>query len=315
MAKPEYRHPTIEDIQVIVDLINTSNKDNPLWDVSVPEEFRKNTFEHNDWEAEGHWLALLEGSPVGYGGARVIKRRLDHGKNDGWIGFWVLPDNRGEGLENELVSRSIDYLRKRGVAEARHWDLAKTDWRLSVVEEFGFKEAKRDYIMVNKSRDVEAPGFPKRVKFEEFLLKDATDDRLEKFMQVGNDSFSEDPNFTPLTMDYLHNWKDSTQDAHRIVFGKIGNEVVGLCLSTIELEYNKLHNVNSGWIGIFGVLKEHRRKGIGKALLANAMRWIWNQGMDTIYLGVDETNPKALRVYESVGFEAEQEGVTYCLEL
>jgi len=102
---------------------------------------------------------------------------------------------------------------------------------------------------------------------------------------------------------------------HRIVFGKIVNDVVGVCLSTVELEYNRLRNVNSGWIGIFGVLKEHRRKGIGKALLANAMRWLWNRGMDTVYLGVDETNPKALRVYESVGFEVEQEGVTYCLEL
>jgi len=190
MADIEYCHPAIEDIEVIVDLINTSNEDNPLWDVKIPEEFRKNTFEHDDWEVEGHWLGLLEGKPVGYGGARVVKRRIEHGQNDGWVGFWVHPDHRGKGIEQELLSRSVEFLRGKGVAEARHWDLARTNWRLSVVEESGFKEVKHEYFLVNKSQDIKAPKQPKGLEFEEFLLKDATDDQLKSYMESGNSSLS-----------------------------------------------------------------------------------------------------------------------------
>ncbi len=313
MAGVEYRHPTENDMKIIVDIINTSNKENPLWDVRNIEEFRKNTFEHDDWKAEGHWLAIHGDEAVGYGGGRIIERRIEAGKNDGWLGFWVLPEHRGKGIERELLKLSMDYIRSQGVAEARHWDLARTEWRISLLEEFGFKEVKHEYILVNKSKDIASPKHIEGLEFEEFMLPDATDAQLEQFMEVSNSSFSEDPDFTPLTMKYLQEWKDSTQDIHRVLYGKFEDEVIGICLSTIEEEYNRLHDVNSGWIGIFGVLKSHRRKGIGKTLMVNAMRWLWNQSMDIVYLGVDEENPKALRLYTSVGFEVEQEGVTHSL--
>lgn len=315
MANIEYRHPSEDDIEVIVNIINTSNQDDPLWDVQVAEEFRKNTFEHDDWEEKGHWLALLEDRPVGYGGGRVVKRRVEAGKNDGWVGLWVLQDYRGKGIERELLERSLEYIRSKGMAEARHFDLAGTDWRLSLLDDFGFKDVEHEYILVNRSKNVEVPEHPNGLKFEEFMLPDATEAQLLQFMEVSNSSFSEDHTFTPFTMEYIQNWKDSTQDVHRILLGKFGDEVVGVCISTVEEEYNKLHDVNSGWIGIFGVVKAHRRKGIGKTLLVNGMKWLWDQGLDIVYLGVDVENPKALNLYKSVGFEVEQKGVIHCLEL
>jgi ribosomal protein S18 acetylase RimI-like enzyme len=315
MANLEFRHPNEDDIQVMVDIINTSNEDNPLWDVRNTKEFRKNTFEHDDWEAEGNWLAVLGGKAVGCGGGRVIRRRVEAGQNDGWIGFWVLPEHRGEGIEEELVKRSIEYIRSKGVAKAKHWDLARTNWRISLLEDFGFQEFKHEYILVTKGKDIDSPKPPEGLEFEEYLLPDATEEQLTEFMEVGNSSFSEDPDFTPLTMEYLQNWKDSTQDTHRALYGVLEDKIVGICLSSIEVEYNRLHNVKSGWIGFFAVLKEHRRKGIGRTLLVNGMRWLWDKGTEIVYLAVDEENPKALNLYTSVGFEVEQEGVTHSLEL
>lgn len=315
MGNTEYRHPNEDDIQGMVDIINTSNEDNPLWDVHNVEEFRKNTFEHDDWEADGHWLAVVGDKAVGYGGGRIIKRRLEAGKNDGWVGLWVLPEHRGRGIEQELLTRSTDFLRSKGVAEARHWDLARTDWRLSLLEDFGFKEVKHEYILVNKGRDIDVPKHPEGLEFEEYMLPDATEEQLTQFMEVGNSSFSENPDFIPITVEYLQNWKDSTQDTHRVLYGVLEDRIVGICLSSIEVEYNRLHNVKSGWIGFFAVLKEHRRKGIGRTLLVNGMRWLRDQGSEILYLAVDEENPKALNLYTSVSFEVEQEGVTHSLEL
>ncbi len=315
MANLEYLHPTPEDIEDIVNLINTSNRDDPMWDIQNPEVFRKSTFEDDDWKAEGHWLVLHEGNSIGYGGARISKRQLAHGRNEGWIGLWVLQDYREEGIQQELLRRSVGYLRGRGVERAKVWDLRGTEWRISIIEELGFKEIWHEYIMVNKVPDIQSPEHSEYLEFEHFLLEDSTDQQLTEYMYALNSAFSEDELFTPRTMKSLEKWKDSTMDMERITLAKLDGEVAGECLSTIELEYNNEHNVNTGWIGAFGVLKEYRRRGIGKALLVNGMKWLQAQGMDTLYLCVAVKNPKALNLYKSVGFETEQEGITYCLEL
>lgn len=311
----EYRHPSREDVDVILDVINTSNRDNPLWEIWTHEDFVKRTFEHEDFDPDGYWLALQDDDALGYGGARVIKRRLDHGLNDGWIDAWVEQDHRGKGIERELVMRAIEYLRDRGVAEAKHFDLVGTEWRDAVMREFGFDVTFREYFMTQKKQEAPSPEYPNELAFDDFLLKDATEDQLTALMTITNDSFSETPNFTPQTLESLKRWKDTTSDIARINLAKLEGVIVGYCISEIEVEYNRVHNCNSGWIGGFGVTKKHRRKGIGKALLVDTMKWLWDQGMDTIYLAVDETNPKALGIYKSVGFEIEQEGVTFTLEL
>jgi GNAT superfamily N-acetyltransferase len=287
MANPEYRHPTPDDIGDIVNLINTSNEDDPLWDVQITEEFRKNSFENDDWKAEGHWLVLHEGDPVGYGGGIVFKRQLEHGRNEGWVALWVLQDNREDGIQQELARRAIDYLRGRGVARAKIWDLKGTEWRASAMEEFGFKEIWHEYIMVKKTLDIPAQSQIEALEFENFLLKDSTEQQLRDSMKTINSAFSEDKMFTPRTMESLKKWKESTADINRINFAKMKGEIVGECLSTIELEYNRQHNVKTGWIGAFGVLKEHRRKGVGKALLVNGMplplrELIESKGVETI---------------------------------
>ena len=45
------------------------------------------------------------------------------------------------------------------------------------------------------------------------------------------------------------------------------------------------------------------------------MKWILDQGMDTVYLGMDAENAKALDLYKSLGFKVDQEGITYQLDL
>jgi GNAT superfamily N-acetyltransferase len=311
----EYRNPATEDIDAILDVINTSNKDNPLWEIWTREEFMKRTFEHEDFDSDGYWFVLQGDDAVGYGGARVVKRRLEHGQNDGWIDAWVVQDQRGKGIERELVRRSVEYLRERGVAEAKHFDLAGTEWRNAVMREFGFEITWHEYFLTQKKQKAPSPKHPDGLAFDDFLLKDATENQLTDLMTITNDTFSETPNFTPQTVDSLKAWKDTTLDIVRINFAKLEGVIAGYCISEIEVEYNRVHNCNTGWIGGFGVTKKHRRKGTGKALLVDAMRWLWDQGMDTVFLAVDEENPKALSIYESVGFEIEQEGVTFTLEL
>jgi ribosomal protein S18 acetylase RimI-like enzyme len=58
-----------------------------------------------------------------------------------------------------------------------------------------------------------------------------------------------------------------------------------------------------GYIAYLGVLKEHRGKGFGQALLATALSHFSRRGYIKAELGVDTQNSSnALRVYEKMGF-------------
>lgn len=315
MTVIEYRHPTVDDLEAILDIINTSNRDNPLWEVHSPDEFRKNTFEDDEWDAEGHWVAVRGDKPLGYGGAKIVKERQEMGQNDGWLGVWVRPEERARGVENEIMQRSVDYLRAKGIEKAKYFDLKGTDWRDTVRHDFGFSVVHREFFMVKKDQELPELAPQEGLGFRDFLLREATDKQFEDLVILVNDAFSEDKNYTPNTMDSLRKWKESSPNIVRINFATLDDEVVGICISEVELEYNEVHKINAGWIRLFGVAKGYRNRGIGKALLHNGMQWHWDQGMDTLYVGVDEMNPPAERVYLSVGFKVQDEGAVWSLDL
>jgi mycothiol synthase len=67
-----------------------------------------------------------------------------------------------------------------------------------------------------------------------------------------------------------------------------------------------------GFIDTLGTLREHRGKGLARALLLTAFAEFHRRGFRRAALGVDATNPTgALGLYESVGMKAEHEGLRY----
>src|SRR2546429_224925 len=53
------------------------------------------------------------------------------------------------------------------------------------------------------------------------------------------------------------------------------------------------------------VARSHRRQGVGRALLAQAVEWAREVGVTKLELHVFPHNEPALRLYEKVGFERE----------
>jgi ribosomal protein S18 acetylase RimI-like enzyme len=69
-------------------------------------------------------------------------------------------------------------------------------------------------------------------------------------------------------------------------------------------------------VGLLGVRKPWRKRGLGKALLVHAFREFRDRGYDRATLGVDSENPTgATRLYESVGMHVETTFVTFEKEL
>lgn len=82
-------------------------------------------------------------------------------------------------------------------------------------------------------------------------------------------------------------------------------EVQGKVVAFSRCEGNVLkrfaHKVEFG----VGVLKEYWGYGIGKNLLQESISWADSNGISKITLQVLETNEKAVKLYESLGFEVE----------
>ena len=58
-----------------------------------------------------------------------------------------------------------------------------------------------------------------------------------------------------------------------------------------------------GEVNSLGVLKSHRRRGIGRALMEHAERWLADRGASMIGLDTLATSPESVPFYESIGYE------------
>ena len=85
-----------------------------------------------------------------------------------------------------------------------------------------------------------------------------------------------------------------------------GDEIAGISLCDLDPD--------EGWIGVLGVRRPWRRRGLATALLYQSFRDIRERGKPRAVLGVDAANPTgATQLYESVGMRILNESRAYRL--
>lgn len=91
-----------------------------------------------------------------------------------------------------------------------------------------------------------------------------------------------------------------------------GDQVAGVVQNWIWPEENATLGVERGWLEHISVRRPWRRRGVGRAITAEALRRLAGAGMTEASLGVDAENPTgALGLYEGLGFEVRQRWLTY----
>jgi RimJ/RimL family protein N-acetyltransferase len=86
-----------------------------------------------------------------------------------------------------------------------------------------------------------------------------------------------------------------------ILVATIGDRIVGL------LDFHREKRPQAAHGGGFGmsVAKEYRRQGIGSALLEALIAWAQSRSVWRLELEVFESNDRAIRLYEKMGFQLE----------
>ncbi len=95
---------------------------------------------------------------------------------------------------------------------------------------------------------------------------------------------------------------------------EIGGTHVGYIMCKSEYgfsNFKKLGFVKKGHVVSIAVLPEYRGKGIGRALVEEAMNGVQVKKCDELYLEVRCSNTDAVRLYEKLGFVIKQRLNTY----
>ncbi len=316
----EYRHPTEADVEAMTEIINLSSRDLTLHSDDSVELTRVWTFGEKDFDPNGYLMGFVDTKVVAFGGSMISKSRLAGGYNDAHVSVFVVPEWRNKGIEKHLFNETFKYLRSKGIGAARFFSPESTGWRNDIANEIGMKEIRHGYSMVykNKRRPL-APPLPEDYQFHHIMMDQASDSEISEFVEAFNDSFANHWNFSPAPVERFIKVRDEEaktgEDTLRISMAKKGNEIAGICFYGINHRFNDQNDARTGWLNILGVAKPHRRQGLGRSLLTAGMCWLYDQGMHTMYLGMEAKNRKALELYRSLGFVIEHEGIHYELEL
>ncbi len=318
MAQLGFRPAKMADIEKIREVYNQSRQEVPMHRDLLPEEIETSLFKDNHFTLEDCcWLALVDGQVVGYGFAFAEECRIVAGKSDADISIEVIPENRSMGLQKELMNLAIDFLKSEDIRKARHPCLDTKGWKHDLSLEFSFEDYYHEYSMLwRRGQEPRVFPPPDGIHLEYRMFKEASDDDILEFTEVNNDFYSEKPDFAP---ELVENWLDYRDELkendERITFAKEGSKTVGACSCEEWTELNTKEDVKAGYISTLGVVESYRRRGVGRALLTDSMKWLFERGMDSIYLRVDTGNPDALRLYTASDFEIHGENIVYCLVL
>ncbi|MCK5397055.1 MAG: GNAT family N-acetyltransferase [Thermoplasmata archaeon] len=316
MTNVEYRHPTIEDVEAMTDVFNRNSREIPLHQDDTVEETLAFTFKEDDYDAKGFLLAIIDGEIIGYGGSHVQKHRIVAGKNDAWITIAIIPEKRNIGIEQHFMDFGLEYLRSRKIGTAKRWCYGLDGWRHEIGIEYGFKDVRHSYTMVWKhDKAPEAIPPPEKITLEHMMFKEANDEIVSHFVDNFNSSFIDHYDFSIVLLKDFIKWRDMDRNVTRMTFAKKEDEIIGVMMYEISNVYNEANNAKVGWANVLGVNPPNRKSGIGRTLLSTCMRWLYDQGMDTIYLGMDAENAKALDLYTSLGYDIHKESVNYKLDL
>lgn len=214
-----------------------------------------------------------------------------------------------------LLEEALSWLEGEGASSVQAYARDNMEARIRLYREEGFKLI-RSFSVMRLRADELPEGVRANEEVELRVAKPLEDEEdLRTLNYLSNEAFSEHFDFSPESLEETRVFFEHEGYEDLAVLAYLGGEPVGYVVATVSKDLPEL-DFKRGFIMSIGVLKPHRRRGIGTALMLRAMRWLVSKGVEVIELTVDDDNPTgAPAFYASLGFRRAFRTLVFLKEL
>lgn len=211
---------------------------------------------------------------------------------------------KGRGLGAKLAERGEAACQAAGVARIHTWAFASDDAAAVLFRARGYRDVRHFYEMAIELRaEPVVPDLDSPLVLDVFAEVDA-----HAFHAAMIESFQDHWEWHGLPFEEW--WKlrrGQQEDAEGPLWFLVrdGDEIAAVVR-------NDAFRNGGGYVGLLGVRRAWRGRGLGKALLYRTFAEFWKRGTARVTLGVDAESPTgATKLYESVGMYVEAESVVF----
>jgi ribosomal protein S18 acetylase RimI-like enzyme len=164
-----------------------------------------------------------------------------------------------------------------------------------LLDDAGYAVVRSSYTMERSLVGTpERPAWPTGIETRPFDVRDAA-----AVHAAENEAFADHWDYAPSSFE---TWRalnlGPEADLSLIRVAWAGEEIAGLCITRSR----RGEDDSVGWVGVLGVRRPWRRRGLGEALLRDAFVLLAERGKRAVGLGVDSDNTTgAVALYERVG--------------
>ncbi len=265
-------------------------------------------------------FAEVKGESVAY--SRTWTDPGNQGESEYWHVAHVIPEWRKTGLRLAMLrynEQQIASMAKRagisGPFACKTWALDEpNDWRELLVAE-GYEAVMHFYEMLRRNLD-DIPNAPFPSGLE---VRPAKPSEYPKIWNASKEAFRGKPWFVEALYDREHydSWAKSptlTPDMWCVAWD--GDEVAGMTRNEIPRDQNQTFGRNRGHTQHLSVMPKWRRKGLGRALLAESLRTMRERGLGEASLDVEtQSTTGEVELYLSMGYKINRHYSHYAKQL
>jgi len=252
------------------------------------------------------WIAEMPGNPATLIASALV--RVATGSQAADANITVHPGWRQRGVGSQLLSKIIDRAREQQVAAVQIYAATSHAAATHFLQKHGFSP-QGAYTELRLAQGLRLPPVIWPFGYTMRPYSDVQD--LSILTEAMNLSYIPLWGHHEVSKEEMASWlPDFNPQGLFLVFSEKGR-VVGISRTEPSLERSQKNGASTGYIDAPGVVPQHRRLDLYRALVLTGIRWLYEQGQTIIEMESWGDKLEVLKMYRELGFKDLRQLVCY----